>query len=208
MYRLFNVYRSAGEGGGAGDAGVSGGAGGAAGGAGAPAAQANAEAFATAVIKAMEERTARAENGVLHSMASQYGIPDEEAKAVLERYKSEKASKLPEAVQKQIDEANARVVAIQVDAEIKSVGASMGLLDTEAALALLPKAEREKIKVTDEGVTGVKEALEALQKSKPFLFSTGKPAAMAQRVAGGSPATLSGVEAAFYARNPDLQPKG
>lgn len=209
MKMWFNKFLAPGDGGGAGGngGGMGGGGGGgndggATGGGGAPL---NAGDFATALVRALEGRERRFEGGVVRSVADQYGVPEDEAKAELERYKAEKANKLPEAAQKLVDEANARAEAVQVNAEIRAMGAAMGLLDAEAALVLLPKAERDKIKVTDAGVTGVKEALESLQKAKPYLFGTAKPAAMAQRVAGAPPAALSGVEEQFYARNPGLK---
>ena len=95
---------------------------------------------------------------------------------------------------------NARAIA----AEVKSTGADYGLVNVDAALKLM---DNSKIKVADDGtVTGVKEALDALKTTMPFLFgATQKPGAMAQRVSGAAPSTLTGVEASFYAKNPGLK---
>ena len=119
-------------------------------------------------------------------MAEQYGISEAEAKAALEKAKADKAGKLPDEVQKQLDEANAKVHAMQVSAEMSKIGAELGLMDADTALLLIPA---DAIKVDEKGVvSGVKEALEELKKTKPYLFGQPqKPSAMAQRV-GGVPA--------------------
>ncbi|MEA4999295.1 MAG: hypothetical protein VB087_07920 [Candidatus Limiplasma sp.] len=174
--------------------------------AGSPASAAD---IAAAVLKAVGERTTRAENGVVKSMATEYGMTEEQLKAVLDKHKADQAAKLPESAQKQIEAATEKAHTLLIAAEVKTLGATLGLVDAEAALALLHKEERDKIKVDEAGnVTGVKEALEALQKSKPYLFGApGKPVAMAQRVSGGTPGALSELEERFYARNPELRPK-
>lgn len=175
---------------------------------GAPAAAvgATAEDFASELMKALDDRTARAENGVLKSMAAQYGMSEDEAKSVMEKAKADKAARLPDAAQKQIQEAVEKANLRLITAEVKALGVEMGLVDAEVALQLL---DREKLKVGDDGeITGVKDALEVLQKSKPYLFgAAGKPGAMAQRVSGGTPGALSALEEKFYARNPDLRAK-
>lgn len=144
-----------------------------------PVQQPNANDIAEAIFKAAESRTQRAEAGVVKSMADQYGITEAEAKAALEKVKAEKAQKLPDEVQKKLDEAEAKVRNMQISAEVAKIGAELGLVDAETAMLLIPA---DKIKVDDKGVSGVKEALEELKKTKPYLFRT--PGAMAQRVSG------------------------
>lgn len=166
---------------------------------------ASAEDIAAAVLKAVGERTTRAETGVVKSMAEQYGMDESALKAVLDKHKAEQAAKLPEEAQKQIDAAKAEVQRMKLETALAKEGAALGLVDPDAAMLLMPK---DAVKVNDKGeVTGLKEALEALQKSKPYLFGSTKPAAMAQKVGGVSPAGLSPVEEAFYRKNPNIKPK-
>lgn len=69
--------------------------------------------------------------------------------------------------QKKAQEAEARASEMLVKAEVKSISIEMGLVDADAALALM---DRANVKVTETGdVTGVKEALEALVTAKPWL---------------------------------------
>ena len=54
-----------------------------------------------------------------------------------------------------------------INAEVKLLAAEMGLIDADAALALMDKAN---VEVDESGnVIGVKEALEALVETKPWL---------------------------------------
>lgn len=126
--------------------------------------QAKPEDIANALLSALENRTKRVEAGVLKSMAEQYGMSESELTGILEAEKAKKAQQLPEAVQQQVDKANKRLVS----AEVKVQGAALGLVDADTAMLLL---DTKGVKINDEGtVTGVKEALEALKKLKPFLF--------------------------------------
>ena len=148
-----------------------------------PRQQLDAAEFADALMKALDDRTSRAEKGVLKSMAEQYGFTEDEAKDIMEKAKAEKASQLPENVQKLLDEANAKVRRMQVSAEVTRIGAELGLLDPDVALQLLPA---DAIKVNAKGeVTGVKDALEALKKEKPYLF--GAQAAGGMKQGTGAP---------------------
>lgn len=148
--------------------------------------QPNADDIAAAILKATENRTQRVEASVVKSMADQYGITEAEARAALEKAKADKAGKLPDDVQRKLDEANAKVRTMQISVEMAKIGAELGLVDADVALQLIPA---DAIKVDDKGVvSGVKEALENLKKTKPYLFGAAqKPGAMAQRV-GGAPA--------------------
>ena len=145
-----------------------------------PRQQLDAAEFADALMKALDDRTSRAEKGVLKSMAEQYGFTEDEAKEIMEKAKAEKASQLPENVQNLLDEANAKVRRMQISAEVTKIGTELGLLDPDVALQLLPA---DAIKVNAKGeVTGVKEALEALKKEKPYLFGTQAAGGMKQGI--------------------------
>ncbi|MDD3212945.1 MAG: hypothetical protein PHY64_04700 [Eubacteriales bacterium] len=152
------------------------------------------------LLKAVAERKRRAENSVLRSMAEQNGVPEDELAALLHEAQSE--SGLP-------DEANERLAAITASAtrrlllaEVKSIGSELGLLDADVALRLI---DPDALSVEEDGsVTGVREALDALKQDKKYLFSPSGRRAWAQRVGGGAP-QISGVEEAFYRKNPALR---
>lgn len=135
------------------------------------------------ISKLLDARQARAENSAIRSLVEQSGLSEEEVKALFEKAKAEKAKQLPEPVKKQIEEATAKANAKLIAAEVKTLGATMGLVDADDALKLW---DSSKIKVTDDGtVEGVKEALEALKEKKPHLFGSARPAgAMAEKMGG------------------------
>ena len=54
-------------------------------------------------------------------------------------------------------------------------------------------------------VTGVREALETLKQRKGYLFAPPARGAWAQRVSAGGVQPLTGVEEAFYRKNPGLR---
>lgn len=164
------------------------------------------EDIAAAVLKAVGDRTSRAETGVVKSMAEQYGMTEDALKAVLDKHKAEQAAKLPETAQKQIDAAKAELQKYKLAAEVTKEGAALGLLDADVAMTLLGE---DATKANDKGeFTGLKAALEKLKETKPYLFgATQKPGAMAQRVSGGTAGALSPVEERFYQKNPALRPK-
>ena len=137
-----------------------------------PAPTLNAEDF----LKALESRTQRAEKSVVRSFAEQYGMTEDELTSILDQAKAEKAKKLPDDVQRQIDEAQQKANEVLIAADVRSIGSEMGLLDVDTALLLMDKS---RIKVEDTKVSGVKEALEALKTSKAFLFGQTQPAAWA-----------------------------
>lgn len=126
-------------------------------------------ALTTSLLNALGARQERAENAVIRSFAEQNGVSESDLKQIVADWKKEKDSKPTEAQQKQIDAALDRANSLLISAEVKSVGASMGLKDAEVALSLL---DRSKITVKDDGkVEGVKDQLEALKKSKDYLFA-------------------------------------
>lgn len=144
--------------------------------------QATPEQIAASIIQSIESRNRRSENGIVKSYAEQYGMTEAEVASILEKEKHRRATELsPEqqkSVQAQIAKANERLIS----AEVKSIGASIGLIDTDAAAVLMDKT---KITVKDDGtVEGVKDALEALRKSKPYMFGSSTPPKTGMRQRG------------------------
>lgn len=124
--------------------------------------------LANSLLDALDNRNRRTENGVVRSYAQQYGMTEAEVSEILAKARNERNSKPTEAQQAQIDAALGKANERLVAAEVKAVGATLGLLDTDVALALI---DRKKITVKDDGsVEGVKDALEALKASKSYLF--------------------------------------
>jgi hypothetical protein len=155
------------------------------------------------LLKAVEDRTRRAQSSVVRSMAEQNGVPEETLQDLLIQARAEKATELPPELQQRMDEAAAAAALKLKMAEVKAIGAEMGLVDTEVALQLI---DPETLAVTDNGdVAGVREALESLKQRKGYLFAPPMRAAWAQRVSAGSAPPLSGVEEAFYRKNPELR---
>lgn len=152
---------------------------------------ANPDAIVSALMAALETRQQRVERSVTRDMATQYGMTEAELTALLEHHRAEKARQLPPEAQQQIDAANARVQALMMHAEVSRLGAAMGLVDADAAIALM---DRTKVQTQGDAITGVQEALDALKTAKPYLF--GK-AAIPQ--AWGQPQGQAGddTEAAF-----------
>lgn len=131
--------------------------------------QPSAEQIANSIVAAIEARSKRTENGIVKSYAEQYGMTEAEIAQILDSARKQKAAQpTPEqqaAMDKRLEMANGRLIS----AEIKAIGGTLGLLDTDAANALMDKS---KVKVKDDGaVEGIKEALEALKKNKPYLFN-------------------------------------
>lgn len=164
----------------------------------APAQGINAEDFAQSLMAAIENRTSRAERSVAHSFAEQYGMTEDEVKNILAAEKSKRAAQLPPEVQAQIDAANKLVVS----AEIKSLGAAMGLVDADAAMALL---DMSGVKLEDGKVSGAQEALDALKTAKPYLFGATQPRKAWGQPQGTTVPNEDGVTAAFRKLNPNLK---
>lgn len=212
--------------------------------------------FADMLLKAVHERTQRAEKSVLRSMAAQSGItegalgsilaaaraghtrpagqpapedsaaetalaasPEQAAQTMqpagdataaqtMQLAQSAQAPKAEPPTQMEATKAPApqedrsavlgrRLVA----AELRRIGEQMGLVDAEVALALI---DPEAMTVSEAGeVAGVTEALNALKAQKGYLFARAG-GAWAERLGGGL-ASISGVEEAFYRKNPALR---
>ena len=134
-----------------------------------PTAPQTTEALVQTLLHAIDSRQQRAEKSVLRSMAQQYGLEEAELSAMLDEARQRKQAQLPPQVQQQLDQANERANRLLIAAEIKSLGAAMGLIDPEAALQLM---NRDGVTVDDKGaVSGAQEALNALKESKPYLFT-------------------------------------
>ena len=162
------------------------------GGAGAPAPADTAPAGSAPqeeIRRVAEARLQEARVAALQAVAAQYGLQEAALEALLTP--PEPAADAQSALKHRL-----------LQAEVRAVGVEMGLVDADVALRLLAP---DAITVEEDGsVGGVREALEALRKEKGYLFASGT-AAWAQRVgAGGAPA-LTGVEEAFYRKNPGLR---
>lgn len=123
--------------------------------------------LAQTIFGAAESRADRASKQVIKSMAEQYNLTEDEATTLFEKARDAKKAQLPpekqDEVNKVLQMANDRLIA----AEVKTASVELKIVDPDAALALMDKS---KIKVDDKGnVTGVKEALDALTKAKPYL---------------------------------------
>jgi len=156
----------------------------------APASQGNTEQLVQTLIAAIDNRQQRAEKSVLKSMAQQYGLEEAELTTMLEDARKQKQNQLPDHVQKQITDATNRANGLLIAAEVKSLGAAMGLVDADVALQLM---NREAVKVDDKGVvSGVQDAMNALKEQKPYLFGqSAKPGAWGQQQGNPAPGEKS-----------------
>ncbi len=158
-----------------------------------PAAQTKPEDFAAALLAAVEAATAKKERTIVRSMAEQYGLTDEEAQTALTAAKAEKAKQLPPEVQQRLEQITRAADNKLIAAEVRIQGAAMGLLDADAALALMDKSG---VKVDQSGaVSGAKETLEALKTAKPYLFRTDVPKPTGEKKDIGGKVVESGAPA-------------
>ena len=75
----------------------------------------------------------------------------------------------------------------------------------KSAKALRGFLDMVKIKLDGDKLLGLDEQIEAVRKEHDYLFGA-EPDATGMKQ-GGAPGKLSGVEEAFYAKNPDLKPE-
>lgn len=99
-------------------------------------------------------------------------------------------------------DAQAKITALQFNSALEIALSKSGAKSAKALKGLL---DMDKIKFENDTLSGLDEQLKTIKEENDYLFgtepnSTGLPQ-------GGSPTTLSGVEAAFYAKNPDLKPE-
>jgi len=91
-------------------------------------------------------------------------LEDERKKAAMTETERLRAAK--EEAEAQAAKTLAAANEILIRAEVKSIAADMGFVDGDAAYALI---DRDSVELKNGKVTGVKEALEALAKEKPWI---------------------------------------
>jgi len=106
----------------------------------------------------IEKRLARAKKD------ADKALEDERKKAQMTEAERLKAAK--DEAEAKAEKALATANEVLVRAEVKSIAADMGLVDGDAAYALI---DRDSVELKDGKVKGVKEALEALVKEKPWI---------------------------------------
>ena len=160
------------------------------------------DALVQAALKAVQERAHRAQSGVLRAMAGLHGVDEAALEAALTRAMATQAAQAEAPTAEEHDAAGEAMRKRLLLAEAKTVGAELGLLDAQVALALIPPGA---VSIAPDGeITGLREALEGLKQEKRYLFASPSRGAWAQRVSGGVVA-ISGVEEAFYRKNPALR---
>lgn len=108
-----------------------------------------------------------------------------------------KFKELAEAAQKERDEAIQNLNNTKVESAIERTAAKLGAVDAEAVAKLL---DRTNVKIDDTGtITGVEDAIKALQTSKPYLFGKGATATM------GNPTNPSTSNAGIRYKKSQLQ---
>ena len=159
-----------------------------------PPASIDVEALA-AMLEARQERAGRS---ALKSYAEQAGLSVEQVTAAVDDYKAKQASAIPADVQARIDAqlkaANDRLLA----AEVRTVGAELHIVDFDAALRLMDKSA---VAIGEDGtVSGVREALDALTQSRPWLVTQQPPAPSGTGSTGNFPRGAGSEQADYAAR--------
>jgi len=106
----------------------------------------------------IEKRLARA------AKEKEKALEDERKRATMTETEKLRAAK--EEAEAKATQALAAANEVLIRAEVKSIAADMGLVDGDAAYALI---DRDSVELKNGKVTGVKEALEALAKEKPWI---------------------------------------
>ena len=104
----------------------------------------NVDQIVAAALTAMEARQQRAGNSVIQSMAEQHGMSADELTAAIDRAKAEKAKQMPPDVQKQLDEANAKVAAFQNKEAVDDFSVAVTYDEIKAKLIDLGYYEKEE----------------------------------------------------------------
>ena len=151
-----------------------------------------------AIAAMLEARQERAGRSALKSYAEQAGLSVEQVTAAVDDYKAKQASAIPPDVQARIDAqmkaANDRLLA----AEVRTVGAELHIVDFDAALRLMDKSA---VAIGEDGtVSGVREALDALTQSRPWLVASPAPAPSGTGSTGNFPRGASSEQADYAAR--------
>lgn len=128
---------------------------------------ADAERIADSLAAALDSRRQRAERSVINSFARQNNLTPEILEGFLQQRSQKRGEAIPDDIQSVIDRRMREADDRLIHAEIRDVGASLGLIDPDAAFALM---DRSSVSVADDGsVCGVRESLTELLRNKPYL---------------------------------------
>ena len=127
----------------------------------------DAQRIADSLAAALDNRRQRAERSVINSFARQNNLSPEILEGFLQQRSQQRGDGIPDDVQavinRRLRDADDRLI----HAEIREVGAQLGLIDTDAAFALMDKSS---VRVAEDGsVCGVRESLTELLRNKPYL---------------------------------------
>ena len=127
----------------------------------------DAERIADSLAAALDSRRQRAERSVINSFARQNNLTPEMLEGFLQQRSQRRKDDIPDDVQAVIDSRMREADNRLIHAEIREVGAQLGLIDPDAALAMM---DRSSVRVADDGsVSGVRESLTELLRNKPYL---------------------------------------
>ena len=156
-----------------------------------PISDADAERIADSLAAALENRRQRAERSVINSFARQNHLSPEVLAEFLRQREERRGEPLPDSLRDVIDRRLKAADDRLIHAEIRDVGAQLGLIDPDAAFALM---DRSGVSVGEDGtVLGVRESLDELLRNKPYL------AANASRSTGRAGNFPRGTEPSDYA---------
>lgn len=134
-----------------------------------------------------------------HRKAAEAATAAEEARKTAEMTELERFKAQAEAEAKRREEAEARLNRERITNAVKFAAAALNFHDPADALAHLDAAALE---IGEDGsVTGVKEALDALAKAKPYLVKSERGAGVPQSPQPSNGATLTHEEAEAYQRD-------
>jgi hypothetical protein len=132
-----------------------------------PISAADAERIADSLAAALENRRQRAERSVINSFARQNNLTPEALAEFLRQREERLGDPLPDGLRETVDRRLRAADDRLIHAEIRDVGAQLGLIDPDAAFALMDKSA---VSVADDGtVLGVRESLDELLRHKPYL---------------------------------------
>ena len=130
---------------------------------------ADAERIADSLAAALDSRRQRAERSVINSFARQNNLSTELLESLIRQRSQRQSPSIPADVQAIIDKKLRDADDRLIRAEIRNAGSQLGLIDSDAAFALMDKSA---VGVGDDGsVYGVRESLAELLKDKPYLAS-------------------------------------
>ena len=113
----------------------------------------DAQRIADSLAAALDNRRQRAERSVINSFARQNNLSPEILEGFLQQRSERRGETIPDDVQAMIDRRFKQADERLINAEIKEIGAQLGLIDAQAALAMM---DRSGVRVANDGsVTGV-----------------------------------------------------